>query len=117
MTSDTSWNAKDVITVHTLADAFTSIKEHSSKPKRVFIIGGMQIYQQTLGIADRLEITHLDLIIDGDAFYPPITENFQKVKTTKTVDPKTLINCVFTTYQFKPISTVIEEINMENITL
>ena len=38
----------------------------------VFIIGGEQIYAQAMGIADRLEITEVDLEPDGDAWFPEI---------------------------------------------
>ena len=42
--------------------------------ERVWIIGGAEIFRQVIGDADRLEITELDLEVDGDAFAPPIDE-------------------------------------------
>lgn len=41
---------------------------------RVWIIGGAEIFRQVIGDADRLEITELDLEVDGDAFAPPIDD-------------------------------------------
>lgn len=38
----------------------------------VFIIGGAQIYQQTLKLADRLYLTQVHRDVDGDAFFPAI---------------------------------------------
>ena len=38
----------------------------------VFIIGGAEIYQQALPLADRLEITEVDLSPDGDSWFPEI---------------------------------------------
>jgi dihydrofolate reductase len=38
----------------------------------VFIIGGEQIYRQAMAVADRLEITEVDLEPDGDAWFPEI---------------------------------------------
>ncbi|MFD5225209.1 dihydrofolate reductase [Microbacterium sp. NPDC058342] len=38
---------------------------------RVWIIGGSDIFRQVIGQADRLEVTELDLQVDGDAFAPP----------------------------------------------
>ena len=38
----------------------------------VFIIGGAEIYHQTIDRADRLEITHVNQDVDGDAFFPKI---------------------------------------------
>lgn len=37
-----------------------------------FIIGGAEIYGQTLGLAQRLEITEVDLAPEGDAWFPEI---------------------------------------------
>ena len=36
----------------------------------VFIIGGEQIYRQAMAVADRLEITEVDLEPEGDAWFP-----------------------------------------------
>ncbi|MDT0156950.1 dihydrofolate reductase [Microbacterium sp. ARD32] len=38
--------------------------------ERMWIIGGAEIFRQVIGQADRLEITELDLTVDGDAFAP-----------------------------------------------
>ena len=37
-----------------------------------FIIGGEQIYAQAMSLADRLEITEVDLEPEGDAWFPAI---------------------------------------------
>ena len=37
---------------------------------RVWIIGGAEIFRQVIGDADRLEVTELDLEVDGDAYAP-----------------------------------------------
>ena len=37
-----------------------------------FIIGGEQIYRQAIDLADRLEITEVDLEPEGDAWFPEI---------------------------------------------
>ncbi len=38
----------------------------------IFIIGGEQIYRQAMAVADRLEITEVDLEPEGDAWFPDI---------------------------------------------
>ncbi|MDO8621986.1 MAG: dihydrofolate reductase [bacterium] len=38
----------------------------------VYVIGGEQLYAQTIDSADRLIITHVDRAVDGDAFFPAI---------------------------------------------
>jgi dihydrofolate reductase len=38
----------------------------------VFVIGGAQIYEQSLQVADRIVATEVHAIIDGDAFFPSL---------------------------------------------
>ncbi len=39
---------------------------------KVFVIGGQQIYQAALPIADRIELTQIDTDFDGDVLFPEI---------------------------------------------
>ncbi len=41
----------------------------------IFIIGGAQIYEQSIQYADRLYLTKIHKSIDGDAFFPEISDN------------------------------------------
>lgn len=38
----------------------------------IFIIGGEQVYTQAMAVADRLEITEVDLEPEGDAWFPEV---------------------------------------------
>ena len=40
-----------------------------------FVIGGAQIYAETLGLASRLVVTEIDRVFDCDAFFPAIDPN------------------------------------------
>ena len=40
--------------------------------EKVFVVGGAQIYAEALPLADRLELTHVDLEPDGDTVFPPV---------------------------------------------
>jgi dihydrofolate reductase len=40
----------------------------------IYVIGGAEIYQQTINLADSLDITEVDLDVEGDAFFPEISE-------------------------------------------
>ena len=55
-----------------LADSLENALKLASTATLVFIIGGEQIYAQAMGIADRLEITEVDLEPEGDAWFPEI---------------------------------------------
>ena len=43
--------------------------------KKVFVIGGQQIYQDALPLADRIEMTILKKDFAGDAYFPQIEES------------------------------------------
>jgi dihydrofolate reductase len=52
----------------------------ASTAATVFIIGGEQIYTQAMAVADRLEITEVDLEPEGDAWFPEIaTVDWEKM--------------------------------------
>lgn len=40
--------------------------------QNVWVIGGAQIYAQALPLADRLEVTEIDAVFEGDAHAPPL---------------------------------------------
>ena len=64
----------------------------------LFIIGGAEIFKQTLAIADRLEITHVDLDVQGDAFYPAIPADFMQSQCTAHRSAKDQIGFRFAQY-------------------
>ena len=45
---------------------------------QTYIIGGQQIYEQTINLANKLEITKVHQQFPGDAFFPLIDENAWK---------------------------------------
>ena len=70
-----------------LADSLASaLALASSSEATIFIIGGEQIYQQAMALADRLEITEVDLEPEGDAWFPEIAAVNWK-KTAKSENP------------------------------
>ena len=46
-------------------------------PEEVFIIGGGEIYKQSLPITHRVYLTIIDREYAGDAYYPELPENFK----------------------------------------
>lgn len=54
------------------------------KDKEIFVIGGGQIYEQTIGKAGTLYITHVYKEVKGDVFFPKIDpEVWKKVEEEK----------------------------------
>lgn len=52
--------------------------ESINSQKKVYIIGGEQIYKLAMNIAQKLYITELDCIFEGDAFFSKIDYNIWK---------------------------------------
>lgn len=44
----------------------------------IFIIGGGEVYKQSIPLANKLYVTEVDLDINGDAYFPDYTEEFTK---------------------------------------
>ena len=55
-----------------LADSLDGALRLAATEPTAFIIGGAQIYEQAMSVADRLEITEVDLEPEGDAWFPVI---------------------------------------------
>ena len=81
-----------------LAQAVADVQA-SEKPDAIFVIGGGEIFKQTMNIADRLELTHVELDVQGDAYYPEIPAEFKKVASEQHIDDKTGIAFEFATYR------------------
>jgi len=47
--------------------------------RQVFICGGAQIYEQVLPLCSDLYLTLVKRVVDGDAFFPPFEDQFEKV--------------------------------------
>lgn len=62
---------KDVIVCKSIDDA---VETASNLDNVAYIIGGQQIYEKTLGIVDRMELTHVHKEYEGDSYFPVFDE-------------------------------------------
>ena len=62
--------------------------------EEIFIIGGEQIYKQTINLVDRMFITEIDVNIDGDSFFPIFDEKLwnKKILINKNKDENNQYN-------------------------
>ena len=67
----------------------------ASTAERVFIIGGEQIYRQAMPLADRLEITEVDLAPEGDAWFPEIAAVDWEKQAVSSGEGYRFITCCF----------------------
>jgi dihydrofolate reductase len=70
ITRQKDWSHEGVVVVHSLADALFFAKE--SDYNEVFIAGGGEIYAQAMPQANKIYMTRVDAVIDGDTFFPEI---------------------------------------------
>ncbi|MCG2578485.1 dihydrofolate reductase [Dechloromonas sp. XY25] len=65
-----------------LAGSLSAALDLVAGSQTAFVIGGEQIYRQAMAVADRLEITEVDLEPEGDAWFPEIqAADWNKVAT------------------------------------
>lgn len=68
ITRDTNFQAEGCAIVHSLQEAVQ--KASQIEQKEIFIIGGGQIYQQAISMADKLYLTKVEGTFDADTFFP-----------------------------------------------
>lgn len=70
ITRQKDWQPDGAFVVHDLKGAMTVAA--GTDAKEAFIIGGGEIYQQTLPLTQRLYLTRVHTTIDADAYFPEI---------------------------------------------
>ena len=99
ITRDVKYKKDGIEVAHSLAEALDMFPD---KKEEMFIIGGAEIYNQFMPIADKLYITHIDGgDSSADAYFPeiiPIVWNeISHVEHSK--DEKNLFNYTFSVYE------------------
>lgn len=54
--------------------------------EEIFIIGGQQLYEEAISIADTLYITEIDIEVEGDTYFPKFDESKYQKTLIKEVD-------------------------------
>jgi dihydrofolate reductase len=77
ITRQKDWKALNVTAVNSIEAAIecAAIQDY----KEVFIIGGAEIYKQTLPIANTVYLTRVDTTIEGDSFFPALGHEWEMV--------------------------------------
>lgn len=67
VTRNADWSASGIEVAHSLDEALARVAGEA----KVFVIGGAQLYEQALGLADELVLTEVDADYEADTFFPP----------------------------------------------
>jgi dihydrofolate reductase len=80
VSSDTNFSLTDATVVHGCEQAIDVATEYCCKHKienpEVMIIGGGTIYQYFLAFCHRLYLTHIELEVDGDTYFPDYADKY-----------------------------------------
>ena len=77
ITRNHDWSADGVSVAYSVVRALKMAADENTE--EAMIIGGAQIYTESLQYADRLYITEIDLDPEGDAFFPEIGDEWREV--------------------------------------
>jgi dihydrofolate reductase len=103
LTRQVDFREEGCIIANSLEDAIIYAKNYNET--ELFIIGGGQIYKEALAknLIDRMYITHVNEVFDGDTFFPAIdAEKWKKVSEVENPsDEKHAHSFTFTVYEKK----------------
>ena len=68
LTKDKTFKPAKTVVFHDIGDALNFAADNGLE--EVFIIGGANIYEQTIGMADKIYLTRVHAKVEGDAFFP-----------------------------------------------
>lgn len=77
VTKKANWHPDDVFVVNDIDDAIEKAKE--SDAREIFIIGGGEIFKQTINIVSKIYLTRVHATVDGDTFYPELDKKKWKL--------------------------------------
>jgi len=72
ITRQHDWHPEGAHVVHDLKEAMQVAAQTDAK--EIYVIGGGEIYKQTLPMTDRIYLTRVHTVIEGDAYFPAIDE-------------------------------------------
>ena len=81
ITRNKDWKAEGVEVVPSIDKAIASAAKMDTK--EIFIIGGAEIFRESMGSADRIYLTRIHASFDGDTFFPEMNPSEWKLVSSK----------------------------------
>lgn len=90
ITRQANYSAPGAIIANSLEQALNIAKEKGDP--EIFIIGGGEIYRQSLRYADRIYLTQIEQEFDGDTYFPDLPSDKWKITENKagSIDEKNI---------------------------
>ena len=100
ITRQPDWTAEGTITAIDLEDALKKAAETNCK--EIFVIGGGEIYKQSMAVANTIYITRVHTELEGDTFFPALSSDWEKISlASNAVDAKHIYSFDFECWKRK----------------
>ena len=77
ITRDMYYTVSNCLITHSIPEALSLAEQNGEE--EAFIIGGGEIYKQTMSLWDTLYLTQVDLQVEGDVFFPELNLDHWKL--------------------------------------
>lgn len=81
ITRNKNWVSEDVTVVHTMEEAIALATKFSYN--ELLVIGGGEIYEMALPIAQKIWLTRVHTTIEGDVYFPTLNADWEMVSSTQ----------------------------------
>ena len=81
ITRNKNWVNEDVTVVHTMEEAIALADKFSYK--ELLVIGGGEIYEMALPLAEKIWLTRVHTTIEGDVYFPKLNAEWEMVSSTQ----------------------------------
>jgi dihydrofolate reductase len=103
VTRDPNFRADGVMVVHSVEAALAAARDDARRcgASDIMVIGGTEIFAQTMAAADRLEITHVHARPAGDVHFPAIDPKLwhESARSDQPAGPQDDVSVSFVTYE------------------
>jgi dihydrofolate reductase len=94
VTRKTGFQPDNAFVVNNINDAIAKAEE--SDAREIFVIGGGEIFKQTIDMVSRIYLTRVHANIEGDTWYPEIKKNVWKLISERSFSADDKNNYAFT---------------------
>lgn len=81
ITRNKNWVSEDVTVVHTMEEAIALATKFSYN--ELLVIGGGEIYEMALPLAQKIWLTRVHTTIEGDVYFPTLNADWEMVSSTQ----------------------------------
>lgn len=81
VTRQSRWSEEGAESAPSVANALVMAQDHVADDEIIWVIGGGEIYAAVIDEAERLEVTEIRAVFEGDARAPKVGEEWRVVRT------------------------------------